>query len=108
MAKNTTDNEQLPIGAARMMAFVAAGMSIGMALLMYFIFLKEAFSGSLGLVMLAAMLALTAISSVMALNNVRKKILCRGCDKPFFASALAMFSKPNRCVACDKTADQVS
>ncbi len=85
------------------MAFIAAGMSIGLALLVYFMFFQDVFSDAMALLVLIVMLAMTAISSVVALNNVRKKIICPQCGQHFFATVTAMFTTPKYCAACKKT-----
>lgn len=100
--KKTTNSDKLPVNAARPMALISAVMSLGMTLLIYFFFLSSAFSGYIALLILPIMLALTAVSAMVALNNVRQKIHCPHCDALFFSGVAAMFRRPVHCAACQQ------
>lgn len=106
--KNQADNEQLPVNAARPMAFISAGMSLGLAFVVYFFFFKDVFTGSLAIVVLLMMLIMTAISSLVALKNVRKKIYCPNCGELFFSGIKAMFLRPAHCAACQQLANSAN
>lgn len=103
MARKTpADNEQLPVNAARPMAFISVGMSVGFALLVYVVFFKGVFSGNLALLVLLTMLVMTAVSCTVALKNVGKRIRCSRCQAPFFTALMPMFAKPERCGSCQQ------
>lgn len=95
-----TDNESIPVSAARLMAFLTLGISVGFVLVLYFVFIQAVFSGAMALGVLAVMLAMSAFSVTVALQTLRKKMLCPQCHQPFFSRVGQLFLRPKRCVAC--------
>ncbi len=97
------DNETLPIAAARSMAFLTLAMSMGFVAILFFFFLKDVFHGVMLWGVLLVMLGLAVFSSTIALQRLMPKIRCPHCAQPFFARVTALFAKPARCAACNRS-----
>lgn len=94
------ESEAIPVTAARTMAFLTVGMSLGFVLLVYFLFIKDVFSGVSALLVLLMMLAMSVFSSLVALRSIRKKIPCTACGQLYFANVLQMFQAVRPCASC--------
>lgn len=102
MQKNPIENDSdtLPVTAARMMAFLTVGMSLGFVLIIYVLFIKDIFFGTAALLVLAMMLTMSVFSALVALRSIRKKTPCTACGQLFFASVMQMFQGVKSCSAC--------
>lgn len=94
------NNESLPISSARFIAFTAVAMSVGFVVVLYVFFIKDLFAGNMQFGVLAVMLALSLISSIVALRNMIPKLLCPHCRQPFFRHVSRLFVKPKQCQQC--------
>lgn len=107
MKNQSTDNakDRIPVTAAKFMAYLTLSMSLGFALLVYFLFIKDVFVGDNTWLILVLMLVMSGFSAWAALRSIRQKMLCSSCGQPFFSGVGAMFQSAQSCAACQQSID---
>lgn len=96
MKKIPNDSERLPVQSARLLAWLSLVMSIGFAMIAYFVVLSSHVSP----MFLLVLIALVLVSDYIAMKRLMAKIVCEQCHQPFFNRVLDLFIKPKKCAAC--------